>query len=177
MMRTIVRHIRSNLVSYLALFVALSGTGYAARDLVLPVNSVGSAQVVDRSLLRRDFKPGQLLRGRRGPQGARGSQGDAGPKGDAAGSLSLGVTTVDADAGGLDGTSAGVLAKCPPDTTVVGGGFSNPQVPGVNVFVQWSQPDDAQNGWAVVVRAESSGMPTAVPIFHAFARCARLVAP
>jgi hypothetical protein len=89
------RHIRRNFVSYLALFVALGGTSYAA--VKLPRNSVGSAQlrknavtstkVRDHSLLARDFKAHQLPAGRQGeagpagPQGSRGATGPTGPQG------------------------------------------------------------------------------------------------
>jgi hypothetical protein len=70
-------------VACAALVVALGGTGYAAT--VLPRNSVGAVQlrnnaitaskVKNFSLLRQDFKPGQL------PAGARGPAGPAGPAG------------------------------------------------------------------------------------------------
>jgi hypothetical protein len=72
-------HVRSNGVAYLALFVALSGTSYAAGTDLLPPNSVATRQVKDRSLLARDFKVGELPRGRRGRPGLKGSQG---PRGD-----------------------------------------------------------------------------------------------
>jgi hypothetical protein len=78
------------LVAFVALLIALAGTSYAA--LALPANSVGTRQlknkavtkaklrnnavtsikVKDRSLLRKDFKSGQL------PQGPKGDKGDAG---------------------------------------------------------------------------------------------------
>jgi hypothetical protein len=74
----------STVVAYLALFAALGGTGYAA--FRLPKNSVGarqikagavrSSKVKKRSLLKRDFKPGQLPAGARGPKG---DKGDTGP--------------------------------------------------------------------------------------------------
>ena len=64
-------HVRPSpamVVACAALFVALSGVGYAA--IVLPANSVGTkhlkknavtpAKVKRRSLLRSDFKPGQV---------------------------------------------------------------------------------------------------------------------
>lgn len=86
-------------VSSLALFVALGGTSYAA--IVLPKNSVGSAQIKPRavkssdirasaitstkvkawSLLRTDFKPGELPAGAAGPRGVNGLPGDAGAAG------------------------------------------------------------------------------------------------
>ena len=70
-------------VACLALAVALGGTGYAAT--VLPRNSVGAVQLKNNaitgakvknfSLVRQDFKPGQL------PAGAKGPAGPAGPAG------------------------------------------------------------------------------------------------
>jgi hypothetical protein len=74
-------------VACAALFVSLTGAGYAA--VVLPKNSVGtkqlkrnavnSAKVKKHSLLRSDFKRGQIPRG---PQGIQGVQGIQGAKGD-----------------------------------------------------------------------------------------------
>jgi hypothetical protein len=55
-----------------ALAVALLGAtplGQAALELALPANSVGTAQVRDRSLLAKDFRRGQLPRGEQGPPG------------------------------------------------------------------------------------------------------------
>jgi hypothetical protein len=86
-------------VAAAALFVALAGTGIAA--VGIPRNSVGtanlkpgavtnakirngavtSAKVRDFSLLRRDFRPGQLPRGPIGLQGLQGPAGPAGPAG------------------------------------------------------------------------------------------------
>lgn len=71
-------------VASIALLVALTGTGVAAVQLAAP-NSVGSAQVIDGSLQRKDFKPGAIPtagRGPAGPAGEAGPQGDPGPKGD-----------------------------------------------------------------------------------------------
>ena len=42
-MRAVMRHIRGQAVAYLALFIALGGTGYAA--VTLPANSVGTRQL------------------------------------------------------------------------------------------------------------------------------------
>lgn len=84
-------HLRSNAVAYLALFVALGGTSYAA--IKLPVNSVGTPQlkssavtspkVKDGSLLSKDFKAGQLAAGAKGDTGATGPGGPAGATGSA----------------------------------------------------------------------------------------------
>jgi hypothetical protein len=54
-------------IAMIALLVALGGTGYAA--IVLPANSVGTAQVIDGSLLTKDFKAGQIPAGKPGPAG------------------------------------------------------------------------------------------------------------
>ena len=90
-------------VACLALLVAMTGTGVATVNQVLPRNSVGpaqlqfgavtgpkirsnavtSAKVRNRSLLRADFAPGQLPAGPTGPQGPAGPQGAAGPAGPA----------------------------------------------------------------------------------------------
>lgn len=51
------------IVATIALFVALAGTGVAAVSKLLPPNSVGTAQVVDNSLLKQDFKAGQIQSG------------------------------------------------------------------------------------------------------------------
>jgi hypothetical protein len=47
-MNRALRHVRSNAVAYLALFVALGGTGYAAANL--PANSVGNRQIKNGSV-------------------------------------------------------------------------------------------------------------------------------
>jgi hypothetical protein len=67
----------AGVIACLALAVALGGSAFAATMLV-PKNSVGSAQVIDGSLLRKDFKRGQLPRG---PQGQQGPMGQTGPEG------------------------------------------------------------------------------------------------
>ena len=69
----------ATMIATVALFAALGGTGYAVTQL--PPNSVGTAQVRDYSLLRRDFKTGQIPRGVQGPVGKTGATGPAGPQG------------------------------------------------------------------------------------------------
>ena len=90
-MSELVQHVRRNAVAYVALFVALGGTSYAA--IKLPANSVGHSQlrndavtskeVKNHSLLKVDFKPGQIHNGARGATGAPGPAGAAGPAGPA----------------------------------------------------------------------------------------------
>lgn len=85
-----------SLVALVISLLALTQRGTAAQVL-LPLHSVGTAQLKDgavtaakvraHSLLKRNFKPGQLprgprgLRGPRGPRGPRGVQGPVGPAG------------------------------------------------------------------------------------------------
>jgi hypothetical protein len=93
-------HARRHVIGYLALFVALGGTGYAA--VQLPAGSVGARQlrnhavITDKladgavdsskvrahSLLARDFKTGQLPQGPVGPSGPAGPASAQGAKGD-----------------------------------------------------------------------------------------------
>jgi hypothetical protein len=70
----------ANVTATAALVVALGGTSYAA--IKLPANSVTSKTVKDKTLLRKDFKPGQLPAGPAGPKGANGLNGANGAKGD-----------------------------------------------------------------------------------------------
>jgi len=74
-----VRLTYSNVTSTLALFIALGGTSYAVTKL--PRNSVGSGQVRDHSLQRKDLAAGAVSqrRGPRGPQGPAGAAGERGP--------------------------------------------------------------------------------------------------
>jgi hypothetical protein len=79
----------ANVISLLALFIALGGTSYAVT--ALPQNSVGtpqlkknavtSAKVKDGSLTSADFAAGTLLQGERGATGATGAQGERGATG------------------------------------------------------------------------------------------------
>jgi hypothetical protein len=63
MRNRVVQHIRSNVVAYVALFVALGGTSYAA--LKLPANSVGTRQIKNHSITPIKLDPsktGALVR-------------------------------------------------------------------------------------------------------------------
>ncbi len=51
-------HLRSNLVAYLALFVALGGTSYAAVNL--PTGSVGNRQIRNHSITPIKFDPSRI---------------------------------------------------------------------------------------------------------------------
>lgn len=57
-MKHVLRHLRSNLVSYLALFVALGGTSYAA--FRLPANSVGTRQLRTSAVTSKKLANGSI---------------------------------------------------------------------------------------------------------------------
>jgi hypothetical protein len=106
----VVRHLRANVIAYVALFVALGGTSYAAASL--PNNSVGSKQIkagavhtsdiasnavtsakVKNGVLRAaDFRASDFasLKGATGAKGDKGDKGDAGQNFDASVNLASG---------------------------------------------------------------------------------------
>lgn len=144
------RHLRQHFVAYLVLFVALGGTSAAAANALVPKNSVGSAQVINGSLLKKDFKSGQLPRGARGPvgpAGARGSAGAAGPAGAAGAAGAAGppgpvnLTYVSSAVIPVAANSQAVgFATCPAGMVVTGGGTFNDSAP-TNTAVQVSSSD------------------------------------
>lgn len=93
----------ANVMSSVAVFIALGGSSYAALELSrnavrskhikngqvrgadIAGNAVSSVKVKDGSLLAADFKAGTLPTGPQGspgPQGPQGARGELGPKGD-----------------------------------------------------------------------------------------------
>ena len=115
MLVSFTRHLRRNFIAYAALLFALSGTSYAAATTLLPTNSVGTKQVINHSLLKRDFKPGQL------PRGAR---GNAGPPGIATVGTADGTAAAMCGLGGGRCQVAASTATC-PSGVVVGGGYAS----------------------------------------------------
>ena len=115
----------TTVAAYMALFIALGGTSYAA--VKLPKNSVGSTQikknavssskVKNGSLTKSDFKASDLPVGRTGPQGPQGLQGTKGDKGDKGDQGDQGDAGINGTADAFarvqaDGT---LLPKQPPD--------------------------------------------------------------
>lgn len=101
MLRHAGSHIQRNLVAYLALFVALGGTSYAAVKITgaqIQDGSITGSDIRDHSLQARDIRAGSLranlfapgVLGKTagtasagGPQGPQGPKGDTGPAGPA----------------------------------------------------------------------------------------------
>jgi hypothetical protein len=169
MFATVIRHARCNLVAYVALLVGLSGTSYAAATKLLPPNSVGTRQVVNRSLLKKDFKSGQLPRGARGPRGPvgpAGAAGPAGPGGPAGAKGPPGPVALTYAESELTPVAAGAqvtaTAACPAGQVVTGGGVlvdSTDTAVNVNSS-DWDSTsmDGPPNAWSVSVNnASASG--------------------
>jgi hypothetical protein len=126
----------TTVVAYLALFVALGGTSYAA--VKLPKNSVGSSQikknavssskVKNGSLTQSDFKAGQIPAGPQGPQGLKGDKGADGTNGTngtngapgTVGETTVQFTQAAADLG--NGAETSIDAQCPAGQQGIGGG-------------------------------------------------------
>lgn len=148
-------------VACLALAVALSGTAYAVTRL--PINSVGTKQVINHSLQGVDFKRGTLLRGpvgQRGPQGPQGAKGATG----SAGSAGLPVNGVSFRSKGAGiaptaGTDSSVIISCPDGTQILYGGFTT-SVP-VYVLANYGNQSD----WTV--RLRSTGVEGAMMVYTA----------
>ncbi len=112
-MRLVSKLSYANVMSTLALFVALGGVSYAA--VKLPKNSVGAKQlrtdavtskkVKDGSLAATDFAAGQLPAGARGPAGPQGVAGPQGAAGAAGSALAYGDFTA---AGAKQGARKGL---------------------------------------------------------------------
>ena len=144
-----------------ALVIAVLGTspiGNAAWKSVLPKGSVGTAQLKNNAvttvkikngtLLKGDFKSGQLPVGPAGPSGPAGPAGPAGATGAAGPTGAAGVIgyTVVSQQTPTDSTSPKFLsANCPTGKKPIGGGavMNNS---GYDVDAYFSYPDG--NGWS-----------------------------
>ena len=87
-MRRGLKHLQANVVAYMALFVALSGTSYAAASL--PANSVGTRQLRNGSVTGRKVAARSLTNGNLAQSTVRLSPGDGLTGG---GSIPLGGTS------------------------------------------------------------------------------------
>ena len=133
----------SNAIACIALFAALGGTSYAAAKITganVKDNTLTTKDIRNKSLLAKDFKPGQLpagpqgaagpqgQQGPQGPQGPQGQQGPEGPKGEKGSkgdtgapglsNYSRSVVEVDTPAGAENGNTA--LVNCPAGRKAIG---------------------------------------------------------
>jgi hypothetical protein len=133
----------ANVISLLALFVALGGTTYAAatlsknsvgakqikKDAVraseVKSRAVGTSEVRDGALLAQDFKAGQLPAGAKGDKGDKGLKGDKGDKGDTGDTGSFDSITTQffqAPADLANGANMSYGAFCPAGRQAIAGG-------------------------------------------------------
>jgi hypothetical protein len=116
----------STVAAYLALFIALGGTSYAA--VKLPKNSVGASQIKAGAVGSSEVKNGTLreadFRASDLPQGAQGPVGPQGPKGDPGQDGAPGAPGAPGAAGAPG--SARAFARIRADGTLeVDGGFAS----------------------------------------------------
>ena len=134
--KTTRRHLTfANVMSVIAVFIALGGASYAAVNL--PKNSVGTKQlkkksvgtkqlkgnavnsnkVKDFSLRANDFKPGQIPSGPTGPTGLPGQDGQPGATGPQG---AIGPTGLQGAPGPTEGTATPVVTATPNVRRLVG---------------------------------------------------------
>jgi hypothetical protein len=149
-------HFRGSAVAYLALFVALGGSSYAAVQLApgsvrsralargavtkskLAKNSVTSANIVDGSLTSKDFKAGAILNGLKGADGTAGVDGSGGLDGSDGNNGSNGSNGTPGPAGpaGHDGSaSLGAKVRLASPVTAAHGASTNVPLTGA----AWTQ--------------------------------------
>lgn len=123
-------------LSTVALFVALGGTAFAARGLIIT-----SREIKDRTIQLRDLSPAAIraLRGQGGEQGPQGPPGPAGPQGPPGAKGEQGPPGPTGAKGSFDpakltwvwgeqvtvqaGVAAYPYAECPEGSFVIGGGY------------------------------------------------------
>jgi hypothetical protein len=168
----------ANVMSTIAVFFLIGG-GAAVAAIELPKNSVGpkqlkndavvSAKVKNHSLLKVDFKAGQLPAG---PRGATGPQGPQGP----AGSNAFGeLVYKEGAAVEIPNNKQGAVSvDCDPGYHVVGGGIlSFSEAPGENVNSSYPSArgsfEPGTDGWTGFVDNTTGSTKGA----QAFAVCAK----
>jgi hypothetical protein len=162
--RPVLRHLRSNVIAYLALFVAIGGTSYAA--VSLPAGSVGTRQLRRGAVtLRKVSKQAQqALKGNRGPTGPKGPTGATGATG-AAGATHV-VTRVHTFNTGMIASGAvyiNSVFSCNAGEHATGGGGATDQ-PGFFTMAS-SVPENDAGGhtfsWRTTWINKSAGSATA----------------
>jgi hypothetical protein len=151
-------------VAFIALLLALGSGAYA--QLRIPRNSVGNAQlkrnavtspkVKAGSLLRSDFRRGQIPAGPRGPagpEGPRGATGERGPAGTPGAPGAPGATNVVTRTSSVSapvGVNDFSVACLPGEKAVGGGGTgpaSDPEVTLAGTFASPAVAGSTPTGW------------------------------
>ena len=169
MTRGFLRFVRANAIAMLALFIALTGTTYAASTALIGANTVSSPQVVNGSLQTKDLsgKARKALKGNRGPRGLAGAAGAAGAKG-ATGAQGIqgvkgdpGATTVTVVQGPTvtigTGLKAFASADCPAGSVATGGGGVNVNTSGVHLLQSFANTGASPTAWSVSYENTSAG--------------------
>lgn len=159
------QHFARHCVAYLALFIALGGTSYAASQIT-------GAQVKDGTLTGADFAAGSISsdqlapqakasakRGKRGPRGYRGYRGPQGVPGvpgpaGAAGISQYEVVRATSPAQSNAGLTQWV--SCPSGKRVVGGSGATNVTSGVYISANGPMTD-GREGWQVTMVEDGLG--------------------
>ncbi len=164
----------ANVMSTVAVFVALGGTSYAVAtgsidSREIKNNSVRSKDVRNATLQAKDFAAGQLPssgpagpQGEQGPKGETGEQGDPGPQGLPGAAGADGVSGYEHVSTALTSTSLPPNAftlrtvSCPAGKVAVGGGVSTIGTDATvarHFLIQLSARSSAEPGtWQIAVR-------------------------
>ena len=163
----------ATVIASIALLVALAGTSVAAVS-ALPARSVGTAQLKDNAvtskkvksftLLRSDFKRGQIPRGPVGARGPQGAPGPAGPPGIAA------LERRDVVTATSSANTKTISAVCPTGKRVLGGGARVQGAGLADVVISEAFPDS--DGTKFNALARESDPTAAAWSLQVYAMCA-----
>jgi hypothetical protein len=165
------RHLERHFVGYLALFVALGGTSFAAAALIngsqikphtIPKNRLTNSAIASLKGSRGPEGPAGSA-GATGPGGPAGSPGAAGPPGTAgpagvSGYQRVSIPSVAVPMGGAD---VSALAECPAGKQAISGSwFTTGSADGAKIRTEssaYSIADDGNFGWTVIVANDGTG--------------------
>lgn len=183
MTRRLLGHFQQHLVGYLALFVALGGTSFAAAALIngtqikphtIPKNRLTNSAIASLEGSRGPRGPAGPAgatgaTGATGAPGAAGSAGATGPAG-VSGYQRVSAVGVTVPTGGAD---VSALAECPTGTQAISGSYLTTGATGVKIRTESSAyaiANDGNPGWAVTVANDG----TAVGTLHVSVICANV---